>query len=629
MRKCDIVMKGGVTSGIVYPPAVRELAEAFTFVNIGGTSAGAIAASLTAAAEYRRHRDGSLAGFDRLARVPQDLAKNHALVGLFRPNASTAPIFDRLIALLGAASLGERIRQIATLPFAGSKRSVAFGIVAAGAVAASAELAATPNGVAGGAATLALAVVVAAAVGLYATALHAIAAIVKNNYGLSSGVDERNPHDGTVLGIWLGDLLDEVAGLEPGDHLTFGHLWFGRPPTADDPATRPGDGKANPGEAAEAPPLINLEMVSTCISHGRPYTFPTGKNIFSFVPAVMRTYLHDDIVRLMETKSRPPGHGKSAEDLLPFVRMPVDRDLPVVLAARMSLAFPILLTAVQLGAIDYTEAGADVPGVPAPKPEPCWFADGGLSSNFPIHLFDSPLPRWPTFGVNLGSFVRESDYDPYDESKNVWMPASNNLGIVEKWSRFGSLPAYLGAMFNGVKDWNDNIQMTMPGFRDRIVTVKLRASEGGLNLDMGPEKIEPLVARGRAAGALLVQRFATPSSGAFQKRMDWENHRIVRYRVAMSILQKFAKTFADGYNGTDAQPGDATYGTLLENAAADDENLSAYAWPAATPNAMVKKRAPAVTKVIATLTPWLSEQNVDFTAGAPNPRPELTKRPRY
>ena len=51
---CDIVMKGGITSGIVYPPAIKVISDRFTFRNIGGTSAGAIAAAMTAAAEYRR-----------------------------------------------------------------------------------------------------------------------------------------------------------------------------------------------------------------------------------------------------------------------------------------------------------------------------------------------------------------------------------------------------------------------------------------------------------------------------------------------------------------------------------------------------------------------------------------------
>ena len=52
--ECDIVMKGGITSGVVYPLAVVELAKTYRFRNIGGTSTGAIAAAATAAAELGR-----------------------------------------------------------------------------------------------------------------------------------------------------------------------------------------------------------------------------------------------------------------------------------------------------------------------------------------------------------------------------------------------------------------------------------------------------------------------------------------------------------------------------------------------------------------------------------------------
>ena len=51
---CNLVMKGGVTSGVVYPGTIRVLATRYRFHKIGGTSAGAIAAAFTAAAEYRR-----------------------------------------------------------------------------------------------------------------------------------------------------------------------------------------------------------------------------------------------------------------------------------------------------------------------------------------------------------------------------------------------------------------------------------------------------------------------------------------------------------------------------------------------------------------------------------------------
>ena len=50
----DLTMEGGTTSGVVYPLAVCELATEFRFRNVGGASAGAIAAALTAAAELGR-----------------------------------------------------------------------------------------------------------------------------------------------------------------------------------------------------------------------------------------------------------------------------------------------------------------------------------------------------------------------------------------------------------------------------------------------------------------------------------------------------------------------------------------------------------------------------------------------
>ena len=48
--QCDLVMRGGIASGIVYPRAIAKLAENYDFRSIGGTSVGAIAAAGTAAA---------------------------------------------------------------------------------------------------------------------------------------------------------------------------------------------------------------------------------------------------------------------------------------------------------------------------------------------------------------------------------------------------------------------------------------------------------------------------------------------------------------------------------------------------------------------------------------------------
>lgn len=94
-RTCDIVMKGGITSGVVYPKAIAKLSKHFTFKNVGGTSAGAIAAAATAAAEYRRVRTGSEKGFEILEGRGDELSKvsgktnRTMLSSLFVPNPST------------------------------------------------------------------------------------------------------------------------------------------------------------------------------------------------------------------------------------------------------------------------------------------------------------------------------------------------------------------------------------------------------------------------------------------------------------------------------------------------------------------------------------------------------------
>ena len=63
-----MVMKGGITSGVVYPHAVCELAQVYRFRSVGGASAGAIAAAATAAAELGRRSDTG--GFAELAALP-------------------------------------------------------------------------------------------------------------------------------------------------------------------------------------------------------------------------------------------------------------------------------------------------------------------------------------------------------------------------------------------------------------------------------------------------------------------------------------------------------------------------------------------------------------------------------
>lgn len=73
---------------------------------------------------------------------------------------------------------------------------------------------------------------------------------------------------------------------------------------------------------------------------------------------------------------------------------PLDKDsFPVVDAVRMSMSYPFLFAPVVLRR----------------QGKPVYVVDGGLLSNFPIWLFDSPQPKRPTWGFRLhpGATVEE------------------------------------------------------------------------------------------------------------------------------------------------------------------------------------------------------------------------------
>ena len=66
-------MKGGITSGVVYPGAITRIATDFRFRNLGGASAGAIAAVAAAACEYRWNQ-GDPAAYDALGEVSEEIS---------------------------------------------------------------------------------------------------------------------------------------------------------------------------------------------------------------------------------------------------------------------------------------------------------------------------------------------------------------------------------------------------------------------------------------------------------------------------------------------------------------------------------------------------------------------------
>src|SRR3954468_4705357 len=113
IRYCDLVMKGGLTSGIVYPNAVLALAREFRFKNIGGTSAGAIAAAASAAAALGDRRKqagqaadpGGTAGFEGLKIIAGKLASQGFIFSLFQPASGARRAYRLLVLLVGDAGL--------------------------------------------------------------------------------------------------------------------------------------------------------------------------------------------------------------------------------------------------------------------------------------------------------------------------------------------------------------------------------------------------------------------------------------------------------------------------------------------------------------------------------------------
>ena len=240
----------------------------------------------------------------------------------------------------------------------------------------------------------------------------------------------------------------------------------------------------------------------------------------------------------------------------------------------MSLSFPLLISAVPLHALDMTRTrtreavGAIEDGhAPADPPvaEVCWFSDGGIASNFPVHFFDTPLPTRPTFAIDLDGFHPDHPRRP-DQEANVYLPSSNVGGLLDSWHRLdpnpglGSLSGFVSGIVRTMQNHVDPALTHQPGYRDRIVHVHTAPDEGGMNLTMPPEVITALTLRGQAAGRALVERFAeTPGT---EPGLSWDNHRWVRYRSTLTALAEQLEALAQAWR---AEPdGGRSYRELVD-----------------------------------------------------------------
>ena len=543
---CDIVMKGGITSGVVYPHAVCELARVYRFKSVGGASAGAIAAAAAAAAECGRDNDG----FARLADLPAWVGGGSNMFDLFQPQKATRGLFRTFTTGLGQRGLRKwlipcraALRHFPVWPLLAALPGLAV-IVVASIEPASAAVRAIA--IAAGVVLFLLGILL----GLVARlAIVAPRAIAGNRFGLCSGmpsIGSKSP----ALTPWLSDLIDRLAGKTDGSPLTFADL------------------KSHG---------VELTVMTTNLTQRRPQRLPWTNRLFFFDPSEWRELFPERVVTWMVDHPPPLDEDDPAEServrrtMLPRLPLPAPDDLPVVVAARMSLSFPLLISAIPLWAFDRTLKSTNdaLSGknqhATAAVPERCWFSDGGISSNFPVHFFDAALPTRPTFAIDLDEFHRDYPKSDSDEAKNVYLPQSNEGGLLETWYRFpenAGLPALIAFVSGMVRTMQNRVDTALarqPGYRDRIVHVHTAADEGGMNLTMPARTITALTRRGQEGARLLVKRFAeTPGTAP---GMSWDNHRWVRYRAAVTSLAEFMEAFASAWGAAPAA-GQRTYGQL-------------------------------------------------------------------
>ncbi len=618
-RTCDVVMKGGITSGVVYPHAVCTLAQDYRFKNVGGTSAGAIAAAATAAAEYGRAKGG----FEQLAALPDWMGSDGHLVGLFQPQKRTEKLFSILIGSLEGGPLKAcrvALRRNRLPALAGA----AFGLALAGL--------SGVEWIVDGFSALA---VVALLTGLLLAALGALSGVVAalarqltrdvadNGFGLCSGGPGAKPGEAAALTPWLTGLLDEIADLPAETPLTFRHLWVGPDGNLEGPLPKPEDRE------------LQLAMMTTNLVNRRAHQLPWDNYEWFFDEDEFRALFPSEVVNWMvrhppelEGDAEAVARAKVARERAskcprPLLPLPAAADLPVVVAARMSLSFPVLLSGVPLWRFDETRPDAR-------EPECCWFSDGGISSNFPVHFFDRLVPRWPTFAINLRPFPFGQLPNETNQMANTSMVETNTEGIADWWYRLPERPKGLGlidkrlfsflmAAVKTMQNRVDEAQMRVPGYRDRIAHVNLADDEGGMNLTMPPTRIRVLTERGRAAAERLRDAYALPDPP--EQEITWSNHRFVRLRSSLAVLEQMHGHFDDGYSKPPVSAGEVTYGELL--AGGLEIPPSRYPWESEGQLLLATDEVEAIRGVVTVQ----KARGLSVVDGAPEPAPEVRIEP--
>lgn len=539
--ECDLVLAGGVTSGVVFPRAVLELKDKYRFRSIGGTSAGAIAASIVAAAEYGR-RNGAADSFAPVAAMPEFL--ENRLASLFQPKKGMGALFGvakilvsigvpsrkgRFAAALAAAwaalralweamalypmhgAAGLLISAVLFVPYLSSLFRPGVPLVLSAAL-----WLLVPFSL------IALLLLgIAAAIG--AGIVRDVLKLKRNNFGICPGLSQPGMGEGLIN--WVDRMIEAAAKRMPAagvrlDPLTFGDL--------------------TGGEAAAS---VNLRMMTTNITFGIGQALPDlGATPLYFEESELKQVLPENAVDYMMRLDER--RNMSTEDGKPLYRFPAGPLLPVIAAVRMSLSFPVLFTAFPLYAV--IRAPKSGTGGTQHKLERVLYSDGGITSNFPIRFFDSLLPTRPTFGLSLDD--RGGDPGHIE----VYMPMDAGSGLQFQPRAIGGLASFIFGIINTAREWQDRQQGRMSGNRERIAHVYLTQEQGGLHLEMPPSQIKTIGDYGARAGKLMAGS-AAPDGADFDN-FDFADHQWRRFLNSYACTEHMLENMHKSWTGAEGRP---------------------------------------------------------------------------
>lgn len=333
---------------------------------------------------------------------------------------------------------------------------------------------------------------------------------------------------------------------------------------------------------------IGLVTLTTNVSQNSSESFPFADETWAFNPDAMAKLFPDPVSKFLVERGKVATEHSSKRAQLEqqgLLKLPPAAELPVVIGARISLSFPVVLSAVPLWKLAPIRRDREW----VTEYQEVWLSDGGICSNMPVHLFDSPLPSRPTYGINLGSGATETLDDPGGADstmalahRNVWRPIRTGSGMSTPIAEINKTTEFLGEVLTTMQNWSDNSMTKALGVRDRICTIRLGDGEGGMNLDMSAAKITGLGPRGSAAGENLgwMVRGVTPehvdsSINDSEAATQWTRHRWTRLRSTALGAGRYAADVNDGrtkpgvpQSGPHANT--LTYTALAEQAASLD-----------------------------------------------------------